>query len=243
MKASEDPLAVVAVTPEEQRPEEQRPEPHNKGKVYKSTCFHPGCGFKTNKMKRHVVRQHICNGPWWFLLPLLSCWVCRKWEIVNHCRIHGPFDTNRHLPQLAHLVDGFIYHICNTLHVVSSEDLLQFICCRERGDRIAEFSAEEIEVWDAYDNFICLPKLHNRCIISPSRLSSVFHWQTLQQLLSLVPPPPLELPFPQESPLPPDLQLAVCPPINNAVIYFSRATPSSGVSRSSSSTGVSIVLL
>lgn len=48
------------------------------------------------------------------------------------------------------------------------------ICFRHLSDTHSEFSPEEIDVWDAYDNFIGLPKLHNRCLTFPSQVSSIF---------------------------------------------------------------------
>ena len=136
-------------------------------------------------MKRHVIRQHICNDEWWFLYPLLSCWVCRKWEIARHCRLHGPFRATTHLPGLVQLVERFTDFIRRTLRLKSTDDLVQFTSTQNLCDDNSAFSPEEIEVWDAYDNFIGLPKLRNRSVASPSRLSSVFHWRTLQRLLIL----------------------------------------------------------
>ncbi len=100
-------------------------------------------------MKRHVVRQHLCNKEWWFIYPLVACWVCRKWEIATHCRLHGPFFPEEHLPALVQLIRRFSHYIRQALHLNSSEDLLEFVCTHHLGDEISEFNSEESEVWDA----------------------------------------------------------------------------------------------
>ena len=54
------------------------------------SCPQEGCDHKTRKMKRHVVRYHICDGQWWALYPLMVCWTCEKLEISTHIKSHGP---------------------------------------------------------------------------------------------------------------------------------------------------------
>ena len=46
------------------------------------------------------------------------------------------------------------------------------------------FQQEEQAVWDSYDVFVGLSPVVDRDLVEPKRISSIFHWRTLQRLLS-----------------------------------------------------------
>ncbi len=147
-------------------------------------CPQPGCGIHTNKMRRHVVRYHLANEKHWFLFPSLCCWECKKWDIAIHVRLHGPFSIQQHMPLLTSLVSNFIDEISQRLEVRTS-GFLDFVVRRQLGDTNSEFSPDELRVWDAYDKFVGLQIERERSLASPTRISSVLHWRTLQRLFLL----------------------------------------------------------
>ncbi|XP_038050545.1 putative deoxyribonuclease TATDN2 [Patiria miniata] len=157
--------------------------PHRKRPKSKQTCPQPGCEHATKQLKRHVIRQHICD-RWCFLYPLLACWECRKLEIASHVRSHGAFGITNHLPELSFLVAGFVTYLCDIIGAKSPGDLLTLVRQRELGDAFSSFKEEEQAVWDAYDAFVGLPPMADRDLVTPTRISSIFHWRTLQRLLT-----------------------------------------------------------
>ena len=141
-------------------------------------------------MRHHIIRYHIADERWWFLFPLACCWKCRRWEIAVHVNNHGPFSMDQHLQELVILVDEFIDYLSLGLGLGSSDDLLNFVERRSLGDANSIFSPEELELWDNYDTFIGLPKETDRNLVSPSRVSSLLHWRTLQRIFMLLPKTP-----------------------------------------------------
>ena len=166
----------------------------------KMLCPFPGCDHTSNKMKRHVIRYHICHDQWWFMYPLLSCWTCKRWEIAVHVREHGPFREEQHMGQLNNHVYEFVYFITASLKLRSPRCLPGFVANDNLGDRNSSFSAVEERVWDAYDKHQGLPPLLERTLQFPTRISSVLHWRTLQRLLLLVPPSTPLSPLPLAAP-------------------------------------------
>ena len=157
-----------------------------KRKTVKQACPKPGCGHITKQLKRHVIRHHICP-RWWFIYPLLSCWECRNWEIASHIKSHGQFCTDRSLQELAFLTEGFVTYLCNILGVKSSDDLLKFVSLNNLGDKNSSFKEEELAIWNKYDAHIGHPPIVDRSLISPTRVSSIFHWRTLLRILAYKP--------------------------------------------------------
>ncbi len=97
---------------------------------------------------------------------------------------------DQHLQELVILVDEFIDYLSLGLDLGSSDDLLNFVERRSLGDANSIISPEKLELWDNYDTFIGLPKETDRNLVSPSRVSSLLHWRTLQRLFMLLPKTP-----------------------------------------------------
>ena len=116
---------------------------------HKMLCPFPGCGSQNNKMKRHVLRYHICHDRWWYLYPLLCCWTCKRWEIAIHVREHGPFQEDTHMGQLNNHVYEFLYFLTAALKLKSPQSLPLFVIKSRLGDGDSSFSEEEARVWDA----------------------------------------------------------------------------------------------
>lgn len=97
-------------------PSHQPKTPPPARKKHQQLCPQPGCGMKTNKLRRHVIRYHIANDGRWFLFPLLTCWKCQRCDIALHVDLHGPFGGD-HLPELAERLNGFVHHVCSKLEL------------------------------------------------------------------------------------------------------------------------------
>ena len=69
-------------------------------------CSDRGSVFR--HLKTHMLRHHVCLGAYWFLYPLLACWVCRKHEIPQHLIAHGRFDSAIHMSEFYHLFTGYL---------------------------------------------------------------------------------------------------------------------------------------
>ena len=65
---------------------------------------------------------------------------------------------------------------------------MQLVSHYRLGDQQSSFPVEELTVWDSYDSYMGLPKIHQRNLEDPTRVSSLFHWRTLQRLLSWTAP-------------------------------------------------------
>ena len=45
-------------------------------------------------LKTHDLHHHSCLGAYWFLYPLLACWVCRTHKNLQHLNAHGRLDSD-----------------------------------------------------------------------------------------------------------------------------------------------------
>ena len=145
-----------------------------------SRCWE--CGVTDRHMK-HVLRKHLCQGKWWFLYPLSTCWGCRRMESSTHIRTCQPFELERHLVEYVGMVEEFLAYLRRLYGVGTNEGLLRLVVSLHLGNQDSHFEKKELEVLDAYDENHGLPRVGIRVLAAPRRVSSLLHWRTVQCLI------------------------------------------------------------
>ena len=135
-------------------------------------------------MKKHVLRHHVARGRWWYLYPTKACWTCHKHEITTHVRRHGQF-RKKHHRDFRRKVEGFAQFLKSKLQLKSSQELLDFVKQKNLCKPGSIFDRAELRALNILDAELGLEPLMKRNPSTPSRISSLLHWRTLQNLINL----------------------------------------------------------
>ena len=142
------------------------------------------CGEENKNLKSHLATDHL-GKVWWGVLGDQTCWRCHDYHYpgdINKCDGHYLPLMHRELFIARH--NEFMEYICEDLGVKGPSELVARV--RELGLHSrskSSFSAREIYFLEEIDKFYSLPKLTRHSASNPMRVSELFHWKTLTEIM------------------------------------------------------------
>ena len=149
------------------------------GGEWPKTCLL--CGSTDKNRKKHFINSHL-GTAWWGLFPDRTCWKCSHYESTTNietCRTYGTFNPVTHYMTFVLRVRDFLNFIKSDLGLVEVKDILTTVQTKRLFCPDSSFTQEQIEHCKIVDEYFELTPKSRYSPVNPTRLSELFHWQTL----------------------------------------------------------------
>ena len=142
------------------------------------------CGSTDKNRKKHFINSHL-GTSWWGLFPDRTCWKCCHYESTTNietCRRYGTcgtFNPITHFMSYALRIRDFLNYVKTDLGLGDIQEVLTTVQTKRLFCPDSYFTAEMTEHCKIIDEFFELNPKANYSPVNPTRLSELFHWQTL----------------------------------------------------------------
>ena len=142
------------------------------------------CGQENKNLKSHLAMDHL-GSVWWGVLGDQTCWRCQDYHYpgdISQCDGHYLPLIHRELFVARH--KEFMEFMYEDLGVKGPSEFVSRV--RELGlhcRSASSFSDREIYFLEEIDKIYSLPKLSHHSASNPMRISEMFHWKTLTEIM------------------------------------------------------------
>ena len=152
------------------------------GMDWPKTCIL--CGSDDKNRKKHFISAHL-GTSWWGLFPDRTCWKCNHYESTTHIETCRSYGTNGTFNPVSHYMT-FVLRVRDFLNFVKLElglneltDILSIVQTKRLSYAGSIFCQKQVEHCKIIDEYFELSPKTQYSPANPTRLSELFHWQTL----------------------------------------------------------------